>query len=414
MEKGLKELLESAVLNDDTKAAFLEAMNNKIENVKKTVREEIESTVRSELSERYNHDKAVMIEAMDNMLTDAVKVNTKKTYEETKKLREERVRLTKTIQEARKSYKNKIVEHTKNLEQFIMNKLSEEITEFKQEKHSLKESQKVVKRSLREHRNEIDTQSAKRINNLEKFVMGQLSKEVKEFKQDKNSLDKMRIRLAIESKAKLEETRKLFIKRASKLVENTVQAQLHKEMSQLKEDIRIARENTFARRIFEAFQSEYMTSYLNEHSKINQLTKKLSETQKSLNEAKVQIKEKNSLFELSQRKAQINEERAKRNKILDTLLRPLNKEKREIMESLLESVKTVKLDESFQRYLPAVINNTAKDKAKSRGLINETTRTNNTVTFTGDRTKRLSKNTSEEDNQEQNSEILDLRRLAGL
>jgi hypothetical protein len=51
----------------------------------------------------------------------------------------------------------------------------------------------------------------------------------------------------------------------------------------------------------------------------------------------------------------IAEDRYTRKEKLNELMAPLGKEKREIMSDLLESVKTEKLEESFNKYLPSVL-----------------------------------------------------------
>jgi hypothetical protein len=55
---------------------------------------------------------------------------------------------------------------------------------------------------------------------------------------NRNALVEARVRLVAESKAKLDETKKAFIARASKLVESTIESQIRNELTQLKEDIK--------------------------------------------------------------------------------------------------------------------------------------------------------------------------------
>jgi hypothetical protein len=472
MENGLKELLENELLSEDTKTAFLEAWNNKINEVKASLREEVETQIREEFSNRYEQDKNNLVEAMDNMLTDSVKKYATETFEAAKALKEERARLTKAIKETRVAYKAKVAEHQKVLESFVLGQLGKEIKDFsndqravmaqrvllakqireakgyyknKVQEHTgklqnfvlakLNEELKSVKvrqealaeskiqhaKKLNEHRKSLNEQAADRVNKLEAFVIEQLSKEINDFKQDKNALVEMRVKMASEAKSKLDETKKAFIERASKLVETTVEKQLRKEMTQLKEDIRSSRENIFGRRLFEAFQVEYMTSYLSEGTQIKKLNTKLSEAQKKLDEAVKVISTQKQLNEQAQRKVALSEERATRVKTLNELLRPLNREKREVMENLLETVKTTSLKEAFQKYLPAVLNESAKQNTQGRRLLSEiapSQQTNNaqpkrTIAVTGNRINRLIESTQTE-TQDQSAEIIELRRLAGI
>jgi hypothetical protein len=410
MENGLKELLENEVLSEDTKTAFLEAWNNKVNEVRASLREEVTNEIREEFSRRYEQDKSNLVEAMDNMLSDAVKKHATESFEAAKALKEERVKLTKAIKETRSAYKQKITSHMKTLETFVLSQLKPQMA-------SLTESKVAVVKKLREHRLALNAQAAKRINTLESFVVEQLRKEVTEFKQDKDKLVEMKVRMATEAKSKLEETRKQFIERASKLVETTVESHLRKEMTQLKEDIRAARENIFGRRLFEAFQAEFMTSYLSEGTRVKKLTDSLKETEAKLTEVNRKLAESKDQIEQAQRRVVISEERATRVKALNDLLRPLNRDKREVMENLLETVKTANLKEAFRKYLPAVLNETVRDSKQTAGrqVVTESRPAQKrTVELTGNRPTRLQESARAEDTQTQTAEIVELRRLAGI
>ncbi len=409
MDNGLKELLESELLSEETKSAFLEAWNNKVAEVKASLHQEVETKVREEFARRYDQDKNNLVEAMDNMLSDAVTKHAKVTYEAGKALKLERVKLTKAIKETRAAYKTRVSNHMKTLETFVL-------TQLKPQMQSLTESKVKVIKKLREHRVALNKQAASRLNTLESFVVDQLKKEVFEFKQDKDALVEMKVKMASEARVKLDETKKAFIDRASKLVEKTVENHLRKEMTQLKEDIRGARENIFGRRLFEAFQAEYMTSYLSEGTKVKKLSNALKESEQKLAEATQKISNSKTLMEQAQRRVVLSEERAQRVKTLNELLKPLNRDKREVMESLLETVKTVNLKEAFRKYLPAVLNETVRDnKVGNRQVIAEARpEQKRTVAVTGNRGNRLTESAATEDNQTQNAEIVELRRLAGI
>lgn len=410
MDTGLKELLENEVLSEDTKTAFLEAWNKKVQDVKSSLKEEVEANVREEFARRYEQDKNNLVEAMDNMLSDAVTKHAKESYEATKALKEERVKLTKAIKETRAAYKARVSNHMKTLEAFVLSQL-------KPQMESLTESKVKVIKKLREHRVALNQQTVKRINTLESFVVDHLKKEITDFKQDKDALVEMKVKMASEAKAKLDETKTAFIERASKLVEKTVESHLRKEMTQLKEDIRGARENIFGRRLFEAFQAEYMTSYLSEGTRVKKLSDTLKETEQKLAEATQKLSSSKTLMEQAQRRVQLSEERAQRVKALNELLKPLNRDKREVMESLLETVKTVNLKEAFRKYLPAVLNETVRGNNKNgnRQVVTESRpQEKKTVVHTGNRPNRIIESAAAEDNQTQNAEIVELRRLAGI
>ncbi len=469
MEKGLKELLESAVLSDETKSALSEAWNSKLDEVRASVREEEETKLREEFANRFAADKNELVEAMDRMLGDAVKENASKAASELKALQEERTRLTSAIKEARAEYKAKIASQTQVMESFfletlkkeltefaqdhqalraqrvkvaeesaalneqyeqklaeslsklqsvVVGKLHEEMTQLKAQKASLAETEARVAKSLNEHRAELNTQTGKSVKMLESFVMSQLSKELKEFETDKQGLVEARVRFASEAKAKLEEQRKAFVARATKIVESTVDSHLRKELSQLKEDLVEARQNIFGRRLFEAFQSEYMASYHSDGSQVKKLSAQLIEAQGRIDEAVKLVDEKSKLLESMERRVKLSEERATRERTLNELLTPLNKGQRAVMGELLESVKTSSLKVAFQKYLPTILNeNDRGSSPKGRQLLSETPVTAKRPTsseVTGDRNNRLTESARAEIVEENVEEILELRRLAGI
>jgi len=297
-----------------------------------------------------------------------------------------------------------------------MTKLSEEIGSVKAQEKALAEQQVNNAKKLREHRISMNEQTAARINKLEGFVLETLNKEISELEEDKNALVEAKVKLVAESKAKLDETKKAFIARASKLVESTIDAQIRSELTQLKEDIQEARNNMFGRRLFEAFSAEFMTSYLSEGSEVRKLQAQLSESKSQLEAANKILNEKNELISLSARKAKLAEERAARIQIKNDLLSPLSKEKRNVMEELLDTVKTEKLKEAFQKYLPTVLNEGMRNANQGRRALSETAaEPKKTVAVTGNRVNPLAESARAEDvPAKSNTEIAELRRLAGI
>jgi len=358
MAEALKELLESDLLDENTKASIQEAWESNIAEAK----EAIASELREEFANRYDSDKAQLVEAMDNMLNDTIKA-------EIKEFNEER----KGLLQARVDYKNAVKSHTEALNQFVMDSLKGEINE------------------LREDRN----QQFSNFNKLEGFVLKQLAGEIAEFNDDKKSLSEAKVRLVTEGRAKLEEAKAKFIKRSAKTVEAVIEKVLRSEMTQLREDIKSARENNFGRKIFESFAAEYMTSYLAEGTEIRKLNQSIENQQKSINT----LTEAKESAEITSKKLQ---GKINRDKVMGELLGPLAKAKREIMEELLESVQTKNLKGSFQKYLPAVLNETA---------VKEETSTKPTLTEkTGDKVVAKSEETSKEGT----AQVVHLKKLAGI
>lgn len=465
MDNGLNSLLESGLLNEDTKTALEEAWNTKLNEARESLREEVEEQVREEFAVRFDEDKNNLVEAMDNMLTDAVKQYAAESVAATKALNEQRTKLTDAIKESRAHYKaqtaqhqqvleqfvmsqlaeelkdisedhraiqeqrvrlateiseakatydTKLAEHAARIEQFVMTKLSEEIGSVKAQEQKLAEQYVANAKTLREHRTSMNEQTATRINKLEGFVLETLNKEISELEEDKNALVEAKVRLVAESKQKLDETKKAFVTRASALVEKTIDAQIRGELSQLKEDIQEARNNMFGRRLFEAFSAEFMTSYLSEGSEVRKLQTQLSESKAQLESANTILTEKNQQIAQVSRKAKLAEANAARVTIKNELLSPLSKEKRNVMESLLDTVKTENLKEAFQKYLPTVLNEGMRNANQGRRALAEAAEPKKTVAVTGNRVNPLAESARAEEVPAKSNEIAELRRLAGI
>jgi len=81
----------------------------------------------------------------------------------------------------------------------------------------------------------------------------------------------------------------------------------------------------------------------------------------------------------------------------------LNKEKAQVMRSLLESVQTPKLKNAFDKYLPAVLNEGSSKKSEKAPLTESVS-----TAQTGN------KSAKKEQVREDDSNVIDLKRLAGL
>jgi hypothetical protein len=106
-----------------------------------------------------------------------------------------------------------------------------------------------------------------------------------------------------------------------------------------------------------------------------------------------------ALLESKQAEIATLKESQERKAIMTELLAPLNTEQKEIMGELMESVRTARLVESFDKYLPSVLN--GKAPQKKQALVEAKEVTGNKISNT--------KHSGESDNN-----IVDIRRLAGL
>jgi len=350
----ISKLVESGAISEDVQKSIQEAWDSKIKENKEVVGAEL----REEFAKRYEHDKTNMIEAIDKMMTEKLSEEISKFIEDRKALAQEKI-----------AYKENVGAHSAKLQEFVLTKLSEELKELHSDRKGV-------------HSN---------FGKMEEFVVNALAKEIKEFHEDKKGVVETKVKLVAEAKKQMAKMKEAFISKSAKVVESAVNKKLAEELSTLKEDITKAREVNFGKKVFEAFASEYQNSYLNEKSETSKLMKVVDETTLKLKDAEKAVEEKQAVIESkeaeSKRQADLMERKVK----MAEMLKPLGKEKSEVMAQLLESVQTNKLQSSFDKYLPHVM----ADKAvpgKTKVLSESG----------GDRAKR------------EDAEITNIRHLAGI
>jgi len=401
MEKELKDLLENEVLGEDVKTALQEAFDSKIKAVEQKLNEDYAA--------RYANDKSTLVEAMDNMLTDAIKAELNEFAEDRKAVISQKAKLSKATLEAKKVYGAKLAEHSKLLNAFLAKQLKEEIAEFHADRKQLESQRKQMAKEVKTIKESARKAVADRIEKLEGFVLKNLSEEITEFQIDKKALVEQRAKLAAEGKKQITETRANFLKKATSVVDKTLNEVIKNEMVQWRDDIKVARENNFGRRIFEAVAAEYMASYLSEGSEVKALKAQLDESKKKIAESISLAQKQQKLMESVEAKARMASDRAVRLETLNELLSPLNREKKAVMGEMLKDIKTASLKEAFNRYLPAVMNG-SNQSVPGKVALSETTQTKS-VAVTGDRMNKLSEALMENSTGEDIGQIL---HLAGL
>lgn len=364
MLTAMKPLMDSGMINESTRQAIEEAWNVQLVEAKEQARSEL----REEFARRYQHDKSVMVEAVDKMVTESLQQEIAEFREEKQALASDRVKFKKHVRES-----------SAKINKFMATALASEIKELRED------------RSVH----------AASIGKLEKFVMKQLAGEINEFAKDKRAVVEAKVRLVAGAKKKIAEMQSAFIKRSSTLVKEAITTSLESELTQLKEDIQVARENMFGRRIFEAYASEFSVTHLNESKEIAKLTSLVGAKNRQLAEAKNIAAKSVKLVESKDREVKILKEGVARKQVLAELLGPLNKDKASVMSDLLENVQTSKLRTVYDKYLPAVLNSSKSAASKKTSL------TEGRTTMTGDKTAKSSAS-GESDN------VFDLKRLAGL
>ena len=357
-------ILESDAISEDLKNQIQETWKSKLDEA----REEITAELRDEFAQRYENDKGQIVEAMDTMLTDRI-------TSEIEELKADRAALA----EQTVAYKTNIEKHVGLVDKFVAEQLAKEVKELHADRTDLKNN----------------------FAKLENFVVKQLAKELTEFENDKRAVVEQKVKLVAEGKKMIAEAKQRFVSKAAQVVEKTVETSLKSEISQLKEDIKVAKENNFGRKVFDAFAGEYMSSHLAEGTEVRKLQNELETVSVNTTEAESKLKEKDAEIEAVQMKLRIAEDKNVREKALTELTANLSKDKRRVMNELLESVQTSDLKKQFNKYLPAVLNESAP-AVSSKTIVTESV---TEVTGNREAPAEVSSETGD---------IVELRKLAGL
>jgi hypothetical protein len=192
MLDAIKPLLESGLISEETSTALNEAWVSKLNEAKEQVRAEL----REEFAQRYEHDKNVMVDALDNMVTEGLS-------EEISEFQIER----QAMNEDRANAKRKLHENAAKFNNFMVTKLSEEIKELRNERKLQMESQQK----------------------LEQFIVHALAREIKEFAQDKQAVVEAKVKLVAEGRKQLETLKSQFVTVSAKRMNESVSKHLKGE-----------------------------------------------------------------------------------------------------------------------------------------------------------------------------------------
>jgi hypothetical protein len=364
MLDAIKPLLDSDLITEETRMEINEAWETKLNEAREQARVEL----REEFAQRYEHDKSVMVEALDKMVTEGLAAEIQAVAAEKQALAEDRVRFQRKMNESATKFNG-----------FLVSKLAEEIGELRKDRKMHSEG----------------------LAKLENFMVHALAREIQEFAADKRDVVETKVRLVREARSKLEGLKARFVKESADKMSQAVSRHLKAELTQLQEDIKVARENNFGRRIFEAYASEFGATHLNEKAEVRKLYSALSRKDQQLAEAIKLTQKAKVVVESKERELRMIKESNERDSTMEMLLSPLNKEKRDVMRNLLESVQTSRLKNAFEKYLPAVLEDRS---VKASKVITE-----NVSSVTGDKTVP-----TQNVDQEDRSNVIDLKRLAGL
>jgi len=181
MFDAIKPLLESGLINDDIGAQLNEAWESKLNEARQQVRAELHE----EFAQRYEHDRIVMVEALDKMVTDSLSEEIEEFRAEKAAMNEDRVRAQQKLHESATKFNN-----------FMVTKLAEEIKELRSDRIVAKESQQK----------------------LEQFIVHALAREIKEFAQDKQAVVEAKVKLVAEGRKQLEALKACFVTESAKKI----------------------------------------------------------------------------------------------------------------------------------------------------------------------------------------------------
>jgi hypothetical protein len=362
MLDALKSLFENNVISEEIKESIEQAFEARISEAKEVAAQQL----REEFAQKYEHDKNTMIEAVDRMISEQLSAEIVEFADDRNQLAEMKVQLA----QQKRAVSNVMKE-------FVTRQLAAEVKELHEDQVAM----------------------ASKFGKLEHFVVEALAQEIAEFYKDKQDLAETKVRLVREGRAEIKKVKQEFVQRAAKMVEGVVAQNLRSEITALKEDIEAARRQDFGRKLFEAFASEYQASYLNEKSETAKLLKVIDLKDLAMKEAAQAVVKAEQILESKQAEIRALKESQTRKEIMSELLAPLNSEQREIMSELMETVKTERLNESFEKYLPSVINGKAPQKKQALVEAKE---------ITGNKISNTNRSSDSDSN------IVEIRKLAGL
>lgn len=143
----------------------------------------------------------------------------------------------------------------------------------------------------------------------------------------------------VEAKAEMAVELKSDLKELVEKIDSFLEIRIAAEIEELREDLEVVKKNDFGRRIYEAFENEFMR-YVDVDDKaatVAELEKRLEDTAKQLEESE---KKRGKML---------------RDKKLKEVLAPLSGRSRDVMEAILKNVDTDQLDEAYKTFIGRVI-----------------------------------------------------------
>jgi hypothetical protein len=216
MNKKLEDILNEA-LAPELKEQLQEAFDARSQPCAR----EVEESLKADSAAQYEHDKSQLVEAMDRMLSDVIRVHEEAKAEEIAKLRESRAKIEESARSGKAALRKQIAVLAETSGRVINESLNKEIVRscvrrlLTAKAEALSEDVAALKAKLVENHE-------KHLDKINGFITESLTREISEFAQDKRALTEARVKFATEAKTKLAETQKTFIKESAKKVEQVI------------------------------------------------------------------------------------------------------------------------------------------------------------------------------------------------
>lgn len=226
---------------------------------------------------------------------------------------------------------------------------------------------------------------------LDTKVEEMLQEQLAELAEDISNFRDLEVEFAAklaDEKASLAEAVEKDMEKLVERLDTFLELRLSEEVEELKESIEEVRKNNLGRKIFETFMGEF--------EQFSTAVKGLDALQAKLDEAQAELAKRDELLAEAQKEVAASARKDK----LEAVLSSLQGRPREIMEAILVSVPTEKLEESYQKFIGRVLHesvtkNSEKESAApaveapvlAEGETLETkvdSLTEGTVTLTGD------------------------------
>jgi len=156
----------------------------------------------------------------------------------------------------------------------------------------------------------------------------------------------------VEAKQALSATMKQDIAQLIEKLDSFLEIRLTAELEELREDIKVVKNNEFGRKVFESFIDEFKKHYAGDNS----VESKLTETEQRLTDTMTALV-------AAEKKANKLERVIKTEKVLA----PLSGRAREVMEAILKSVEVPALEEAYKTYIGRVLKETSDAPIKTSG-----------------------------------------------